>query len=214
MWDLTSSVLQAQSTEATKLLQLCTQKTFFLHWRVDVLWETLTLWYPYLVVVGFCVRITANLDMIQRVPNVSLTWGSGFPLPCDDDVAKIPANAVKGWQHWPTKDVQVLMTSRTSTGQRCTECGGGWVSIYPQTFDDLQKGISSFRLSGGSIFRFHVIVLLGCNKKQPLRLRLRHDHDIHFPKISVPFGGLGKCNNVCQTKVLKAFEKDWCETNV
>ena len=70
-------------------------------------------------------------------------------------------------------------------------------------------------LSGfqGGPFSGSMLVLLGCNKKQPLRLRLRHDHDMHFPKISVPFGGLGKCNNVCQTKVFKAFQ-DWCETNV
>ena len=52
-----------------------------------------------------------------------------------------------------------------------------------------------------------MLVLLGCNKRQPLRLRLRHDHDMHFPKISVPFGGLGKCNNVCQTKVVKKLSR-------
>lgn len=97
----------------------------------------------------------------KNTPNVSLTWGSGFPLPCDDDVAKIPDNAVKAWQHWPTKHVQVLMTSRTSTGQRYMSWGGGWVVSIdpPDVFFHIwnlnmmisKKEWSSFRLSGGSI---------------------------------------------------------------
>ena len=95
---------------------------------------------------------------------------------------------------------------------------GGKPTIFGNTnmepeHHDFQKGMVLFQAFRGVHCSGSMLVLLGCNKRQPLRLRLRHDHDMHFPKISVPFGGLGKCINVCQTKVLKVFQ-DWCETNV
>ena len=75
--------------------------------------------------------------MIQRIHlYVSLTWGSGFPLPCDDDddndnddddVAKIPANAVKGMTRLANKTRPGLDDESDFNWPKVHEFGGGEV---------------------------------------------------------------------------------------
>lgn len=77
------------------------------------------------------------------------------------------------------------MTSRTSTGQRYMSWGGRLGGQYrpPDFFFTygtwtwwFPKRNLLFQAFRGVHCSGSMLVLLGCNKKQPLRLRLRHDH--------------------------------------